>query len=65
MPSEWDHEQKIVIRWQTLGQAEALIPALGRAYPIDDTPCFNEALDAIDEAERQVWDPNGTSKTGE
>ena len=55
MGSRSDREQKIVIRWRTRGQAEAITPALDRAYPIKETPCFDEVLKAIDEAERQVW----------
>jgi hypothetical protein len=50
-----DREQKIVIRWRTRGQSEALTPALDRAYPIEKSPGFDEVLKAIDEAERQVW----------
>lgn len=26
-----------------------------RAWPIDQTPCFQGLLQAIDEAERQMW----------
>ncbi len=51
-------EQKIVLRWRTRGQAEALSPTLDSVYPIDETPHFDEALKAIDEAERQVWGDN-------
>jgi hypothetical protein len=50
-----DREQRIVIRWRTRGQSEALTPALDRAYPIEERPCFDEVLKAIDESERQVW----------
>lgn len=57
MGRETERERKITIRWRTRGQSEALIPTLHRAYPADEKPCFDEALKAIDEAERQVWDP--------
>lgn len=50
-----DRESRIVIRWRTRGQAEALIPSLDCAYPIEDNASFDEVLKAIDEAERQVW----------
>jgi hypothetical protein len=50
-----DRERMIVIRWRTRGQAEALGQALDRANLIDETPCFDEVLKAIDDAERQVW----------
>ena len=52
--------QRIVIRWQARSQSEALSPALDRAYAIEEKPCFDEALKAIDEAERQVWQDSDT-----
>jgi hypothetical protein len=45
----------IALRWRTRGQIEALNPTLDHAYPIDRTTCFDPVLEAIDEAERQVW----------
>ena len=56
MKVETDREKMIVIRWRMRGQTEALGPSLDRAYPTDDeAPSFEEALEAIDEAERKVW----------
>ncbi len=55
MGSETDREQRIVNRWRRRGQAEALRPTLGSAYPPEDAPGFDEALKAIDDAERVVW----------
>ena len=26
-----------------------------RAWPVDETPCFEGLLEAIDEADRQLW----------
>jgi hypothetical protein len=26
-----------------------------RAWPVDDTPCFSQLLQAIDEADRENW----------
>lgn len=34
---------------QLLGQG------FSRAWPIDDTPCFQGLLQAIDDAERELW----------
>ena len=51
-----DRARTITIRWRTQGPSDALGPALESLYPIDETPCFDEVLDAIDKAERQVWD---------
>lgn len=59
-----DRENRIIIRWRTRGQAEALAPALERLYPVDESSCFDDALDAIDEAERRLWgdsDPGSKS----
>ena len=61
MGHESDRERRIVIRWRARGQAEAIIPALHCAYPADDQPYFDEALKAIDEAEREVWDSEGAA----
>lgn len=55
MDGKPDREQRIVIRWRTRGQGEALTPSLDRACPIEEKPRFDEVLNAIDEAERQVW----------
>lgn len=30
-------------------------PALDRAFPVDETPCFGELLSAIDAADREFW----------
>ena len=50
-----DRQGSTVFGWLTRQNAELLGPALDHAYPVDDTRCFAEALEAIDEAERQVW----------
>ena len=34
---------------------ELLGPTFTRAFPIDETPCFNGLLQAIDEADRELW----------
>jgi hypothetical protein len=36
-------------------RAQLLGPTLDHAYPVDHHPCFDVALEAIDEAERKVW----------
>jgi hypothetical protein len=33
---------------------EALGPSFGRLWPIDETPCFSQLLQAIDEADREI-----------
>lgn len=54
-------ERRIVIRWRAHGEATAIGNTLHRAYPADEMPSFGEALDAIDEAERKIWDPDGAA----
>ena len=61
MGRETGRQRRIVIRWRAQGQTEAIGPALHSAYPADDKPGFDEALTAIDEADRRVWDPEGAS----
>ena len=34
---------------------ELLGPHFARAFPVDETPCFGELLNAIDEADRALW----------
>ncbi len=50
-----DRENSIVCRWLARRGAEMLHPALDLAYPVEEASCFDDALDAIDDAERQVW----------
>jgi hypothetical protein len=54
-----DREQMVVLRWRRRIACEALAPALDRAFPADRSAGFDEALKAIDDAERVFWnDPN-------
>lgn len=49
-------EQRIVaVCLVTQPELELLGPSFLRAYPIDEAPCFSELLQAIDEADRQLW----------
>ena len=59
-----DREHRIIIRWRTRGQVEALAPALERIYPVDKSSCFDDALHAIDEAEGDAWS-DGDPKAGD
>lgn len=55
MDDESDREKRVVIRWRMRGQAEALAPTLGCAYPAQEASGFDDALEAIDAAESKVW----------
>ena len=61
MARETERERMIVIRWLARRSVETLGPTFHQAYPVDEAPSFDDALDAIDEAERQVWDLHGTA----
>lgn len=30
-------------------------PTFDRLWPVDDTPCFSRLLQAIDDADRELW----------
>jgi hypothetical protein len=45
----------VAVALVTQPELELLGPSFLRAYPIDETPCFGELLQAIDEADRAVW----------
>jgi hypothetical protein len=39
----------------TQEQLDMLGPSLRKVYRIDETPCFAELLEAIDQADREHW----------
>ena len=41
----------------------ALGSDFSRAFPVDDTPCFNGLLVAIDEADRALWRARDAAST--
>jgi hypothetical protein len=47
-----DSQRIIAVGLLTQKDLDLLGPTFSRAYPIDDTPCFDELLRAIDEADR-------------
>ena len=50
------HKERIVaVALLTQRQVDRLGNSLQQSWPIDDTPCFTGLLQAIDEAERDVW----------
>ena len=60
-----DREHRIIIRWRARNQVEALAPTLERVYPVDENSTVDDALEALDEAERHVWsggDPESKSE---
>ena len=39
----------------TQGDLNLLGSSFRRLWPIDETPCFSQLLQAIDEADREMW----------
>lgn len=48
-------DQRIIaVGFLTARDLEVLGQGFTRVFPVDDTPCFRELLEAIDEADRDV-----------
>lgn len=48
--------QRIVaIGLLTQQELTLLGPTFNRAWPVDEAPCFTGLLEAIDEADRELW----------
>jgi hypothetical protein len=45
----------IAVGLLTQQDLDLLGPSFTRAWPVDETPCFEGLLLAIDEAEREMW----------
>ena len=48
-------ERIVALGLLTQGDLDRLGVSFKRAYPIDETPCFPGLLEAIDEADRELW----------
>lgn len=47
--------QIVAVGLLTEHELQLLGAGFSRAWPIDDTPCFQGLIQAIDEAERELW----------
>ena len=47
--------QIVAVGLLTAYELQLLGVGFSRAWPIDDTPCFEGLLEAIDDAEREMW----------
>jgi hypothetical protein len=47
--------QIVAVGLLTEYELQLLGTGFSRAWPIDDTPCFQGLIQAIDEAERELW----------
>ena len=45
----------VAVALVTEDELQLLGGGFSRAWPIDETPCFEGLLEAIDEADRQLW----------
>jgi hypothetical protein len=48
-------EPIIAVALLTQAELQALGSSFDRAWPINDAPCFQGLLQAIDEADRELW----------
>lgn len=48
-------ERIVAVGLLTQREVDRLGTSLERLWPIDDTPCFSNLLQAIDEADRELW----------
>ena len=48
------NDRIVAVGLLTQGDLALLGPAFDRAWPIDEAPCFNGLLEAIDEADRDL-----------
>ena len=49
----------------TKRDVQLLGPTFDRLWPVEETPCFSQLLQAIDEADREVWRERDGSGGGE
>lgn len=49
------NEGIVAVGLLTQREVEALGVNFDRLWPADETPCFSSLLQAIDEADRQLW----------
>jgi hypothetical protein len=57
MAIDWTIRDKpvVAIGLLTADDLSRLGPSFQLAWPVDDTPCFEGLLQAIDEADRAIW----------
>jgi hypothetical protein len=48
-------ERIVAVGLLTRPDLDRLGPLFTRAWPVDETPCFSQLLQAIDEADRETW----------
>jgi hypothetical protein len=54
MESRVSGQRIVAVGLLTQNNLDALGPAFRRCWPVDETPCFSQLLQAIDEADRDL-----------
>jgi len=55
----------VAVALLTQPELKGLGAAFDRAWPIDDVPCFSGLLQAIDAADRQLWQDRDDAAAGD
>jgi len=50
-----NHERIIAVGLLTARDVDTLGPTFERLWPVEETPCFSHLLQAIDDADRELW----------
>ena len=51
----WAKRRIVAVGLLTEEDLRALGPTFNRTWPVDETPCYAELLEAIDEADQAIW----------
>jgi hypothetical protein len=49
------YDRLIAVGLLTKRDIDALGPTFARMWRVEDTPCFSQLLQAIDDADREIW----------
>jgi hypothetical protein len=58
-------ERIVAVGLLTQRQLDTFGCSLERVWPVDETPCFGGLIQAIDEADREVWRARDRQATGQ
>lgn len=50
-----EQERIVAVGLLTRFELEVLGPTFKRAWPVEEAPCFSGLLQAIDDADRELW----------
>jgi hypothetical protein len=58
-------DRVVAIGLLTQSDLDVLRQSFKRCWPVDETPCFAALLEAIDEADREIWRRRDVAKRSE